>query len=100
MAMQKMLVDIEMLDGTEFEDIRIIWADMMRYSDTARRRKWGPMEEDKLTATGFMAFAAMQRLGLYSADKGFDTFNTEVAMIYSDDDAGAVDPTTAETSAD
>lgn len=98
MAMQKILVDVEMLDGTEHTDVRVILADMLRYSDTAQRHKWPNMQTDMLRAGAFMAFAAMQRTGLFPVESGFDAFTNQVAMVAADFD-GVVDPTTAATPA-
>ena len=98
MAMQKIHVDVEMMDGTEHENIRVILADMIRYSDTARRHKWGGMEDDPVRAGAFMAYAAMTRTGSYPADKGFDKFTADVAMVMADF-GDAVDPTQTPTPA-
>lgn len=96
MAMKKILVDVEMIDGTEHNDIRVILDDMIRYSDTAQRRKWPDMQTDMLRAGAFMAFAAMQRTGLFPVESGFDSFTKQVAMVTADFD-GVVDPTVPET---
>lgn len=92
MAMQKVLVDVEMMDGTVHEDIRVILADMIRYSDVAQRHKWRSMEDDPIRGGAFLAYAAMTRMGIYDANKGFDDFTNDVAMV-SADFGDAVDPT-------
>lgn len=93
MAIPKITVDIEMLDGTEYEDIRVIAADMIRHSDVARRHKWGSMEDDPMRAQIFLGYAALTRLGHYPADKGFDDFVADCAWVAGDFGDDAVDPT-------
>lgn len=84
MAMQKIIVDVEMVDGTEHKDIRVILADMIRYSDVAQRHKWPSLENDPIRAGAFMGYAAMTRMGLYDKTRGFDDFVNEVAMVNAD----------------
>lgn len=93
--MQKILLDVEMLDGTTYNDVRIILADIIDYSDTARRHGWGTIEDDQIRASAFMAYAALGRMGCIDRTTyGFDQFVTDVAMVYGDLDGGdAVDPT-------
>lgn len=92
--MQRIVVDVEMIDGRKYEKVRVFLADMIRYSDVARRHKWGSMEEDTIRAISFMAYAAMVRTGLYDGDKGFDEFAAEVAWI-ENEESEPVDPTQA-----
>lgn len=92
MAMQKVLVDVEMMDGTVHEDVRVILADMIRYSDVAQRHKWRSLEDDPIRGGAFLAYAAMTRMGIYDSNKGFDDFTNDVAMV-SADFGDAVDPT-------
>ena len=84
MAIQKIMLDVEMMDGTVHENIRPILADMIRYSDVAQRHKWRGMEDDPIRAGAFLAYAAMTRTGVYDASKGFDEFTADVAMVYTD----------------
>jgi hypothetical protein len=84
MAIQKIMMDVEMMDGTVHENIRPILADMIKYSDVAQRHKWRGMEEDPIRAGAFLAYAAMTRTGLYDANTGFDQFTNDVAMVYAD----------------
>lgn len=98
MAIQKISVDVELLDGTEYNDVRIILADMIRYSDVARRHNWQSMEDDPVRAGAFMAYAAMTRTGVYDANRGFDDFVDDVAMVAADF-GDTVDPTPAATPA-
>ena len=84
MAIQKIMLDVEMMDGTVHENIRPILADMIRYSDVAQRHKWRGMEDDTIRGGAFLAYAAMTRTGVYDANKGFDDFTADVAMVYTD----------------
>ena len=84
MAIQKIMLDVEMMDGTVHENIRPILADMIRYSDVSQRHKWRGMEDDPIRAGAFLAYAAMTRTGVYDANKGFDEFTGDVAMVYTD----------------
>lgn len=84
MAIQKIMLDVEMMDGTVHENIRPILADMIRYSDVAQRHKWRGMEDDPIRAGAFLAYAAMTRTGVYEANRGFDDFTNDVAMVYTD----------------
>lgn len=99
MAMQKITVDVEMIDGTEHNDVRVILADMIRYSDVAQRHKWASLEDDPIRAGAFMGYAAMTRLGLYEPTRGFDEFVNDVAMV-SADFGETVNPTPTATTAD
>lgn len=100
--MQKILLDVEMLDGTIHNDVRIILADIIDYSDTARRHGWGTIEDDEIRAAAFMAYAALGRMGhLDRTTYGFDQFVNDVAMVYGDPYGGdAVDPTRPATPGD
>lgn len=94
MSMPKMLIDVEMIDGTVHKDVRIVLADMIRHAEVAQRHKWPTsIADDQIRATAFMAYAAMTRLGLYDKNRGFDEFSTEVAMVYADDSEETVNPT-------
>jgi hypothetical protein len=96
MAIPRMTADVEMLDGSTHEGLRIIAADLIRHSDVARRHNWGSLEDDPLRAQLFLAYAAMTRLNLYPADTGFDQFIDECAMAMvgdDSDDGDELDPT-------
>ena len=84
MAIQKIMLDVEMMDGTVHENIRPILADMIRYSDVSQCHKWRGMEDDPIRAGAFLAYAAMTRTGAYDAGRGFDDFTNDVAMVYTD----------------
>ena len=90
--MQKITLDVEMLDGTIHKDLRIVLADQIRFGDVRARHKWPSMEDDPIRFGAFLAYAAMCRLGLYDATKGFDEFVDEVASV-AGDFGDEVDPT-------
>lgn len=96
MAIQKIMLDVEMMNGEVHENIRPILADMIKYSDVAQRHKWRGMEDDPIRAGAFLAYAAMTRMGLYDANTGFDQFTNDVAMVYADfgDTPESTEPTT------
>lgn len=79
MALTRILLDIEMEDGTVHTDIKTNIADQMLYAKKARMEKWGSIAEDPLTATIFLGWAALHRLGKY--DKGFNEFVNEAAAV-------------------
>ena len=91
--MQKIMLDVEMLDGTIHENIRTTLKDQIRFGDVRARHKWPSMEEDPIRFGAFLAYAAMTRLGLYDANKGFDEFVDEVAGVSADFGDEPVDPT-------
>lgn len=93
MAIPKITVDVEMLDGNTYEDLRVIGADLIKHADVAKRHKWGSIEDDPMRAQFFLGYAAMTRTGNYDRNKGFDEFIEDVAMVAGDFGDDAVDPT-------
>ena len=93
MALQKILLDVEMIDGTIHENIRVIVPDMIRHSEVAQRHTWPTnIADDPMRGAAFYAYAALTRLGIYPKDKGFDDFVNEVAMIEADGLGEEVNP--------
>lgn len=82
--MQKMTVDVVMVDGTEHKGVQVILADQVGYSTARQRHKWAPMEDDPLMAGAFMGYLAMKRQGLFTGS--WDEFTLAVAAISADDD--------------
>lgn len=59
-------------------------ADTIAYEETARRRKWGSIQDNPATATAFLAWRAAARQGF---DPGiFEDFCDAVASIEPEDD--------------
>lgn len=82
--MQKITADVEMIDGTVHEDVRIIMADLIRYEDVAKMHKWGSLQAAPVRGQCFAAYAAMTRQGLYDSTKGFDEFLNDCATVMAD----------------
>lgn len=93
---QRIIVDVAMLDGTEYPGIKIVTADRMKLAETARRQKWGSMEEDGDRSVIFLAYCAMCRLGHFTGSfNDFVNANEVVAAPEVED----VDPTQTSTPA-
>lgn len=94
MAIKPTYASVELADGTIFDDVRVTYADRVRYETTAKARGWRS-EEKPATASGFLAFAALKRAGLI--DLSYDTFIEQVVDVNLNDAApveGSADPTT------
>lgn len=98
--LDNMILDVDMIDGRKYTDIRVLMPDLIRYEDVAQRHKWGTIQESPLRGITFAAYAALVRTGQYDGDKGFPEFCNEVAMVYKQDDEEGVDPTPAVASTD
>lgn len=94
MAIQRIIIDARMLDGTEHTGVIVTTADRMKLAATARRHKWGTLQDDPDRSITFLAWAALSRNGLYPRD--FDTFVNESETITAPDVVD-VDPTTPTT---
>lgn len=90
--MNRLTATVEMNDGTIHENLQINLKDQIRYSDVRVRHKWPSMEEDPIRFGSFLAYAAMTRLGLYDATKGFDEF-VDDALAVDMNTGDALDPT-------
>lgn len=99
MAIQRIILDVAMLDGTEYEGIVVTTGDRMRLADTARRQKWGGLgdERDADRSTTFLAYCAMSRLGHFSGT--WQDFIDQSETV-SGQDGGPVDPTQTTTPGD
>lgn len=92
--MQKLMINVEMIDGTIHENIRVINPDLIRHAEVATRHKWPTnIEDDPVRAQTFLAFAAMQRLGLFDQNSGYETAKNEIAWIDMQEETEPVDPT-------
>lgn len=96
MAIQRIILDVAMLDGTEREGIVVTTADRMKLANTARRQKWGGLgdEQDADRSTTFLAYAAMSRLGHFQGS--WEEF-IDASETISSSDGGEVDPTKTAT---
>ena len=94
MALQKMHLEVEMVDGTVYTDITPTLADQMAYSRTRQSQKWAPMSEDPITFVNFLAFSALRRRGDF--DGGFDKFCNEAVAVGESEPSEDVNPTQPE----
>lgn len=92
---QRQIVDVLMIDGTEHRGIVTTLRDQQRFSDLRVARKWDP--EDAMLVVRVLAWAALVRLGKFAGT--YDAFldAAEIVMPVEVDD---VDPTPAVTRAD
>lgn len=79
MAIHKLVLDVEMIDGTIHRDITTTVADQFLFSKTARSQKWGNPQDDPLLYLNFLAFAALRRNGLFNGD--FIQFTEQAAAV-------------------
>lgn len=96
MAIQRIRLDVAMLDGTEYEDLVVTTRDRMFLGAHAARQKWGNLAEDSDRSLTFLAWQAMKRLGHF--DGNFEQFVDQSETV-SGKDISTVDPTSTETSA-
>lgn len=89
--MKKVYLDIETMDGTVHEQVRILAADKVRASKIARMN--GVSLEDTIEALELFAYAATTRAGLVPA-ADLEEWRRQVADFAVSEDAPAVDPTT------
>lgn len=68
MPIQRIIIDVAMLDGAEYPGLTVITADRMKLAETARRHKWGGLgdETDGDRSITFLAYCAMTRLGHFT----------------------------------
>ena len=91
---QRILVDVLMLDGTEHRGLATTTADRMKLADTARRQKWGTLQDDPDRSLTFLAYAAMCRAGHFTGSWN-DFINA--CEVVAGTDTEDVDPTLTAT---
>ncbi|KAA0925956.1 hypothetical protein [Rhodococcus sp. ANT_H53B] len=79
MAIQRLILDIEMEDGTEHLGIKTNLADQAKFAKSRSVHKWPSVQEDPITFINFLAFAALSRLGKFEG--GFDKFCNEAGAV-------------------
>ena len=90
-GIQRVIIDVLMIDGTEHRNIVSTLRDQERLSQTARRHKWGNvLETDPGLAIRFMAWAALSRLGRFTGT--YDEF-LDAAEAIASQEPSDVDPT-------
>ena len=95
MAIQRLIVDVLMLDGVEFHDVVITTADRLKYGTTARKHKWGQSHEEPERFATFCAWAALARTGLYAG--AWEQFVADSEAVAPQEAPDTVDPTTTAT---
>lgn len=94
MAIQRLYIDVVMVDGTEHH-VEAIGADRHRWSMTAPKHKWPKMADDPDLWSGFLAWSALYRTGKYT--QGYDQFTQDAAAWQMQEDAPDVDPSASTT---
>lgn len=90
MATTRLILDVEMVDGSVHEGVSTTLADQVLYSTTRAKHKWPTLQEDPTLFINFLAFAAMKREQRFSGT--WDEFCNQCAGV---GEAGndEVDPT-------
>ena len=96
MAIQRIIIDVAMLDGNEYPGLVVTTADRMKLAGVARRQKWGTLQDDPDRSLTFLAYAAMHRLGHFAGS--FDDF-VNASETVSAPEVAEVDPTQTSTPA-
>lgn len=65
--------------------------DNVRFEDTARKHKWGTIQEAPMRYMYFLAYAACTRTGNYESSRGFDTFMVDLVDVDAEVDAEVAD---------
>lgn len=96
MAIQRIIIDVAMIDGTEHTGVVVTTADRMKLAATARRHKWGTLQDDPDRSITFLAWAALTRRGVFSGT--WDDFVNQSETVTSPE-AEDVPPTVTATPA-
>ena len=97
MAIQRIILDVAMLDGREHLGIVVTTADRMRLAHTARVRKWGDMQTDADRSITFLAWSVLERRGDFPGT--FEDFVAQSETVSAPDKVDEVDPTQTATPA-
>lgn len=65
--------------------------DNVRFEDTARKHRWGTVQDSPMRYMYFLAYAASTRNGHFPVSKGFDAFLDELVDVDAEDEATAND---------
>lgn len=90
MAIQRIIIDVAMLDGAEHTGVVVTTADRMQLAATARRHKWGTLQDDPDRSLTFLAWCALRRLGHFTGS--WDDFVNQSETVTAPDTED-VDPT-------
>lgn len=84
MAIAKTFLSVELADGTEHENIRVIIQDQLAWGKAAKANGW---PTDDFQAPVFLAWKALKRNELYTGD--YETFRDQDAVdVAQSDEAG------------
>ncbi|NHP18429.1 hypothetical protein G8767_33480 [Rhodococcus sp. IC4_135] len=92
MAVQRIIVNVEMEDGTVHENVKTNISDQMKTAAMQRKQKWGSAVEDPVSFTNYITFIALYRQGLFTGS--WEAFCNEAAAI-EQVETEDIDPTTA-----
>lgn len=79
--MNKFMTTVEMLDGTIYGPVRVLYADKMKCERAARANEWD-LTRDEITLRGFLSWAALTRTGEITMP--YEAFIDQVADIAAD----------------
>lgn len=80
MAVQRLTVTVEMVDGTVHEDVKPILADQTKYSQIRMKHKgWPSPQDDPMLYAAVQAWAFLKRTGAYPGS--WDDFQTDCASL-------------------
>jgi hypothetical protein len=84
MALKPTYANVELTNGVVHEDVRITYGDRLRLEKTMKARGWDG-ERQPFTTSGFLAWAALERLGAYTGS--YTEFLADVLDVQLDDTA-------------
>lgn len=91
MAIHRIILDVEMLDGTQYLEVKTCLADQAAYAHTRRVHKWDSPAEDPLTFLNFLAYAALKREK--KLEGSYDDFVNNCAAVGDSGEDEEVNPT-------
>lgn len=94
MDTKRLEIDVVMVDGTEHRVLTTL-ADRVQWDLTSSKKKWPPVERAASMWSGFLAWSAMCRTGLYSGpfEQFYGADCAGVDVVADDDQAETADPT-------
>lgn len=92
MAVKRLIVTVEMEDGTVHENVKTNLADQMLFAKTRQKHNWAGPTDDPMLWLNFMAYAALRRRGLFEGS--WDEFCNAAGGVEAVEED--VNPTTAE----
>lgn len=95
MALHQIVLDVRMLDGNEYSDLKVVSADRMKLAAHARASKWGSLEDDPDRSAHYLAWCALCRLGHFTGS--FAAFIELAENVMGQEAAHVVDPTQTAT---